>query len=553
MILDLDYAEDGTAFEADICIVGGGAAGITLALGLMGSDRRVLLLESGGERVEEDVQSLSEGEVVDPALHSLPAKYRQRRLGGSTGIWGGRCLPFDAIDFERRPWIEDSGWPFGLDELLPYYAEANGICEAGRFAYTAEEAFAPGGARPIIGRFRGRQFTQNTLERFSLPTDFGRRYRSRLHASRALSVLLHANATELRTDATTGGVAEVAIRTLRGKRYSARAKCFVLAIGGIETPRLLLASMDHHAEGIGNANGWVGRTYMCHIAGTLGEIRLGGADRVWHGYEVSDEGVYCRRRFALTAAAQRSLEIGNFTARLHHPRIPDPAHRTGALSALYLAKPLISYEYSKRLHGEGAASTGAWPQHVRNIVLDPFATVGFLAHLARKRILARRKFPSIVVRPKTGVYSIEFNAEQEPNRNSRIRLVPGSGPDRLGMPRVCVDWRYTGGDMRTVREAVSALADDLETSGCGRLEHDPEAVEAHALRDGALGGHHIGTARMAESPLRGVVDADCRVHGVPNLYVAGSAVFPTSSQANPTLTICAMALRLAEHLQRRAA
>lgn len=285
MILDADEAEDGTAFQADICIVGAGAAGITLALGLMGSGLAVLLLESGGERVEEATRRLCEGEVADPALHSPPDTYRQRRLGGTTGIWGGRCVPFDAMDFERRPWIAESGWPFGIEELLPYYAEANRTCEAGRFAYTAEQAF-PAGTRPIIRHFRGRSFTDNTLERFSLPTDFSRRYRARLLASRDVRVLLHANATELRTGAE-GAITELAVRTLRGKAFTVRAGRSVLAMGSLETPRLLLASRDQHAAGIGNAHGWVGRTYMCRIAGTVGEVRVGDGGAVWHAYEMA--------------------------------------------------------------------------------------------------------------------------------------------------------------------------------------------------------------------------------------------------------------------------
>lgn len=550
MITDAYELEDGTALRADICIVGAGVAGIALALRLMGSGRSVLVLESGGERAEEQTQSLYAGEVADEALHSPPDRYRLRRFGGSSGIWGGRCVPFDAIDFERRPWIWGSGWPFGLRDLLPYYDEANRLCEAGRFAYTAEQAFPRGGARPIIAGFRGRRFTDDALERFSCPTDFGRRYRDRLLAGRDVHVLLHANATEIRTGSDGARADHLAVKTLRGRGFTVHAGRFVLATGGIETPRLLLASRDRHAAGIGNAGDWVGRTYMCHIAGTLGELGAADPDAVWHGYEVSQDGVYCRRRFALTPAAQRDLGVGNFVARLHHPRIADPAHRTGPLSALYLAKPLIGFEYSKRLHGEGRVSAATWSRHVRNVALDPFGTAGFLLHWARERTFAERKFPSVIVRPSGGLYSLDFHAEQEPNPDSRIRLSPDR--DRLGMQRVRVEWRHTTGDMHTVREAVHALAEDLEASGCGRLRYDPAQVEAHALRDGAYGGHHIGTTRMAACPTRGVVDADCRVHGVSNLYVAGSAVFPTSSQANPTLTIAALALRLGDHLSRGA-
>jgi choline dehydrogenase-like flavoprotein len=280
----------------------------------------------------------------------------------------------------------------------------------------------------------------------------------------------------------------------------------------------------------------------------MGEIRLtGGRESVWHGYQISDDGIYCRRRFALTATAQRELEVGNFVARLHHPRIPDPSHRTGALSALYLAKPFISYEYRKRLHGEGTVSAATWLRHVRNVMLEPVGTAAFLLHMLRQRILATRKFPSIIVQSRANTYSLDFHAEQKPNRESRVQL---SGEhDALGLQRILVDWRYGQGDIRTVRTAAGILAEELSASDCGEFRFDPEEVEVCALRDGAFGGHHIGTARMSATPQRGVVDADCRVHGMSNLFIAGSATFPTSGQANPTLTIVAMALRLGEHLQ----
>jgi choline dehydrogenase-like flavoprotein len=547
MICDANTIDNGTTLQADLCIVGAGAAGIALALQFLKSGRTVLLLEAGGETQEQATQSLYEGSVVDPKLHSPPSNYRQRMFGGSTTTWGGRCIPLDPIDFVARPWIAESGWPIAIDALLPYYPQATRLCEAGRFAFTAEEAFA-GGMRPMLTQFKGHRFTDNTLERFSCPTDFGRRYRSDLAESRNVSVLLHANVTNIRTDPDGTTVESLEVRTLTGRVFCVRAQQVVLATGGLEVPRLLLASRDHHANGIGNAYDQVGRFYMCHIAGTMGEIKLtGGRESVWHGYQISDDGIYCRRRFALTATAQRELEVGNFVARLHHPRIPDPSHRTGALSALYLAKPFISYEYRKRLHGEGTVSAATWLRHVRNVMLEPIGTASFLLHMLRQRILATRKFPSIIVQSRANTYSLDFHAEQEPNRESRVQL---SGEhDALGLQRILVDWRYGEGDIRTVRKAAGILAEELSASGCGEFRFDPEEVAVCALRDGAYGGHHIGTARMSATPQRGVVDADCRVHGMSNLFIASSATFPTSGQANPTLTIVAMALRLGEHLQ----
>jgi choline dehydrogenase-like flavoprotein len=269
---------------------------------------------------------------------------------------------------------------------------------------------------------------------------------------------------------------------------------------------------------------------------------------VHHGYEISAEGIYCRRRLALRPEVQRSQRLGNFVARLHHPRITDPAHRSAVLSLLYLAKPLVPYEYSKRLHGDGHASLRNWLRHVGNVVTGPFEAMAFAWHLLRDRKLAKRKFPTIIVKSKANLYSVDFYAEQQPDPASRVMLDEGA-PDALGMPRLRIDWRYTAGDVDTVKRAVALLAAEFERTGVGRLEYEPQAVEAEITRDGALGGHHIGTARMGSDPRDSVVDLDCRVHGIDNLFVASSATFPTSSQANPTLTIVALSLRLAEHLR----
>lgn len=547
MIEDINTIEDGTRLDADICIVGAGAAGITIALQFLASNRRVILLEAGSFGADAATQTLYEGTVVDERLHAPPDRFRQRRFGGSTTIWGGRCMPFDPIDFKSRPYIHGAGWPFGREALDPYYPRANELCEAGEFAYTAEEAF-PSGMREIIDGFRSDRVSSNTLERFSRPTDFGRIYRKPLADAAAVRVLLNANVTRLQASEGGERIESVEVRTIAGKRFTVRASQFVLAAGGIEVPRLLLASNDVHKSGIGNGADLVGRTYMCHVAGTMGELTVERpASAVSHGYEISADGIYCRRRFAVTAATQRALGIGNIVARLHHPRITDPSHGSGVLSALYLILPLISYEYSKRFRDEDPGSAARWLGHVRNVVADAFGTAGFFYKMLTRRVLASRKFPSVIVRPKSNRYALEFHAEQEPNPASRITL--SNDTDRLGMPRVRIDWRYTATDIRTVAVAYEVLAEEFARSGCGRLDFERERVEEIAMRDGAYGGHHLGTARIGTTPSTGVVDADCKVHGIANLHVASGAVFPTSSQANPTLTIVALALRLAERLK----
>ncbi len=550
MLLDFSSLPDGHAIGAEICIIGAGAAGITLALELARTGIDVLLLEAGGVNYESSTQSLYEGEVVDARMHSPPDKYRQRRLGGTTTIWGGRCVPFDSIDFETRDYVPHSGWPVTHAEILPYYPAANRLCEAGQFAYTVAAA-EDVRFRPLIKDFEGTHFTTDHLERFSCPTNFGARYHHKLRDADTVRLLLHANVTHLQLNEAGTAVVGATLRSLTGTTGSATAKRFILAVGGLESARLLLASRDIQAAGIGNEYDAVGRYYMCHVAGTIGAIRFNlPLSSVWYGYEISDDGVYCRRRFALRAATQRQLGLGNFVARLHHPRIADPSHQSAILSLLYLAKPLIAYEYAMRLTDTRPANLAVWAHHLANVAHGPFDAVRFAWHMLRDRKLAGRKFPSIILRPKVNLFSLDFHAEQQPNPSSRVKLAHSL--DQLGVQRLEIDWRYTPGDVETVRRAISLLATDIREFGKGSFEYDEESIETEMTRYGAYGGHHIGTARMGNDPRSSVVNGDCRVHGVENLYVVGSAVFPTSSQANPTLTIVAFALRLAEHLKKSA-
>lgn len=546
MIDDANDLPNDTVLSADLCIVGAGAAGIALALEFAHGASTVLVLEAGGRRAEPATQALYEGEVADERLHSPPHRYRQRVFGGSTTIWGGRCTPFEALDFERHAAMAHSGWPIGAAALAPHYGRASRLCEAGEPCYTADAAC---GGAPMIEGFAGRHFDGDAVERFSCPTDFAARHGAKLAASRQVRVLLHANVTALRLTPDGRRIEQLEVRTLRGVRFGVRARATVLAVGGLETPRLLLASRGPaYPDGVGNRHDVVGRYYMCHLAGTLGSVRFAPQVRVDHGYQRSDEGVYCRRRLALKPAVRAQLGLRGFAARLHHPRITDPAHRSGPLSALYLARALVPWEYARRLHGGDAGGVRGWLRHLGNVLRDLPATLAFLGHLLRDRRLADRKFPSIVVQPPSRCYSLDFHAEQEPSPESRITLAPDAR-DALGVPRLRVDWRYTPGDVESVRRALALLREDLARGGIGTLDYAPQAVEAEITRYGAYGGHHIGTARMGTDPRHSVVDADCRVHGIDNLYVAGSAVFPTSGHANPTLPLLALALRLAAHLR----
>jgi choline dehydrogenase-like flavoprotein len=550
VICNADSIPNGSCLRADVCIIGAGPAGIALALDLSERGFSVLLLESGFMKEDPTTQRLYEGDVADKKLHSPPDKYRQRRFGGSTAIWGGRCMPFDPLDFEARSYVQHSGWPISYDDLLPYYPRANDLAEAGRFSYRAEDALGAD-TLPLIRGFESERVLTNGLERFSCPTHFGNRYARQLQLTPYVNVLLGANCTGIRLQPNKMAVRTVDVQTLTGTRFSATCRITVLAVGGLETARLLLASNDVAPEGIGNSHDVVGRYYMCHIAGNVGRLTIkGSTENVRHGYELSPEGIYCRRRLAVAPAEQQRLGLSNAVARLHFPRITDPVHRSGVLSGLFLARRLISYEYGKRLNDGNSSTTSAdYARHVLNVATDPVDTTAFLLHWLSRRSLADRKYPSVILRNRTNRFSLEMHGEQIPQSNSRVKL--SDKIDTLGMPKLHIDWRYSNSDIESIRGTLNVLSQEFAASGVARFEYDDENLEEDLTRFGAYGGHHIGTARMGNNERFSVVNAECQVHTVNNLFISGSAVFPTSSQANPTLTIIALSLRLGHTIAKK--
>ncbi len=542
-----DEVPRGTVLRADVCVVGAGPAGIALALALSGRGLSVLLLEAGRRPQDPLAQALYEGELANPQ-HSPPHRYRMRGLGGSSTRWGGRCMPFDPIDFERRDWVDAPGWPIAYDELRPHYVAANALAEAGRFAYDAREAFPA--LPPLVTGFNSDIVRTTGLERFSCPTDFGRRYARRLQLATDVQVLEGAVCTAIRLQADGLAVDWLDIATLAGNRLRARARAVVLAAGGLETARLMLCSNDVVPQGVGNRHDVVGRYYMCHLAGNVGTLEIHGTPAdVRHGYEVDADGVYCRRRLSIAHSHQRHEGLLNAVARLHFPRITDPSHGSGVLSGLFLARRFISYEYGRRLQDPQAGSLAAQARHLRNLVCDGADTAAFLGHWIARRTLAQRKFPSVILRNRTNRFSLELHGEQVPHPASRVSL--GDTVDALGLRRLRVDWRHQPQDIDSLARTLDWIAAEFARTGAGRLRFRRETLEEDLLRHGAYGGHHIGTARMGLDPRTSVVDAQCRVHSVRNLFVAGSAVFPTASQANPTLTLVALSLRLAQHLASR--
>jgi choline dehydrogenase-like flavoprotein len=523
---------------ADICIVGSGAAGLTLAARCADLGLDVLLLEAGGERTEPESQQFYEGEVVDPRVHWPLDTYRVRALAGTTGLWGGRSIPFDPIDFEPRDWVANSGWPIGYDEVARYYPAAMEAAEAGAFDHVPSAPIVPG----LDG-----EWLHTTIERFSRPTNFWTRYGEKLTAAGNVRIVTNAAVTAIRVTEGAATVDYLEVRTPGGATWQVRADAYAIAAGGLETTRLLLASNDVLPAGLGNAGDWLGRGYMCHLAATFGVAAFSGPRAgIGYGYERDADGIYIRRRIAPTPEAQRHFRLLNCTARLHIRDANDPSHGDPVLSLMYLAAFRVKYEYSRSAR-EADRSFGPYMRHVGNIARHPVQLFDFIRTWGVKRYLASRRIPSIALPSRDNRYPLEFVFEQSPNPDSRVTL--GTERDAYGMPRLKVDWRVAAEDFAAAKRAYRLLGEELERTRTGTLDFDEDGLEDALLDAAAYGGHHSGTARMSATETDGVVDRDCRVHGIDNLYVASSAVTPTSSQANPTLTIIALALRLADHLK----
>jgi choline dehydrogenase-like flavoprotein len=543
----------------DVAVVGAGPVGIATALELADRGLDVIVIESGEETPQEPIQHLSDAAEWDSEIHAPMAMAVRRQVGGTSTIWGGRCVPYDRVDFDRRAVTGGIGWPVGYDDLKPFIQRACDWFVCGRAIFNAAET----GCLPtsIVPGLPANAVSTSSLERWSLPTNFGREYRARLRQSRNIRVVVGLTCTEVVCEEGERRVSHLACQTLQRKRVRVRARRYVLACGGLESTRLLLASRDADGRALGDHSDHLGRWYMGHVEGVIANVRFTTPPRrTIFGYERDVDGVYVRRRFSFARDFQREQGLPNIVAWLANPELADASHRSGPLSFAYLAlaSPLgrclapdaqrISLTGTK-VPGSpyGGAHRSRPSRHFVNIAREPFQTLSFAATIGARRFLARnRRVPGFFVYNRDNVYPFQYHGEHIPSRHSRVML--SEERDSLGMPRLRIDLRFGTADVDGVVRAHRAWDDYLRRTGCGRLEylHDDPAQAVWSRVGG--GFHQVGTTRVSERPEDGVVDRDLAVHGFPDLYVASSSVFATSSQANSTFMTVVFALRLADHL-----
>lgn len=563
MIEDLGTLSEDLSVEAELAVIGSGPAGIVTALEAAKHGHSVILLESGSRSFDPAVQELSEAASWDHHRHAPLAISMRRQVGGTSNIWGGRCVPFDPVDFAPRPYLDIPAWPVSYEAVQAYFQRACDWMVCGRAVFSSSDVPNLPGA--IVPGFADGDVRASSLERWSLPTNYGAVYKEDLERSTLVRLLTGVTCTEIVCPREGGRAQHLECRTHAGGQVRVTAKAFVVACGGLEGTRLLMSSTGPEGEQIGNRSGHLGRWYMAHVEGSIANVRFSTPPRqTVYDYERDIDGVFVRRRFSFTEEYQRAHSLPNVVSWLGNWEIPDARHHSGELSFAYLAltSPLGSRfaPEVQRLSLTGAEIPGtpyglatitSRGSHLRNIARHPLDTSRWVIDFGTRRFLARgRKVPGFFVYNRENLYPLQYHGEQLPNPSSAVAL--SDEVDRLGRKKLTIDLRFTRADIDGIVRAHEHWDRYLRKLGIGHIEHQHQHQDLEHAIDARMGGgfHQAGTTRMSASSSDGVVDENLAVHGVPNVYVASSSTFVTSGQANSTFMVVVFATRLADHLDR---
>jgi len=561
MMIDARSIPSGKTIETEVCIVGAGPAGISLARELIGQGFRVSLLETGGTEPDEAIQSMAAG-ADDTIGDFYPGAIymRTRRYGGTSHQWqidmqdgrrGVRYTTLDPIDFEKRDWLPHSGWAISRKDLDPYYERAHQVCQTGPYDYKTETWEDEGAKRLPFDEDR----VTTRMFHFGPRDVFSQDYRKELEQSSNVTLYTYATAIELLTNDAAQTVTQVKVATLEGNTFQISAKVVVLAIGGLEVARLMLLSDSTQKNGLGNQHDLVGRFLMDHPVVRSGVLlppnrqainRLNLYDVRW------SKGSLVIGKPVLSDSVMRREQLLNMNTAIfpaagiyqHNPlRMLLPQGRRFRSPAIESAQTIVKSLKRRQLpknalrHAANLA-TGLddliyyeWRKKPRILKPYGFDTGGW------------SKLPDREQR--FGCFEVFHLTEQAPDPENRVTL--GDVRDRLGCRKLQIHWKWNEIDRRSARRAQDIFAEEFARVGLGKLRLERDRGTPQIFLPSIH--HHMGTTRMHEDPKQGVVDSTCRVHGVSNLYIASSSVFPTGGYANPTLTIIALALRVADQVK----
>ena len=499
MLFDADATDRGVfARTFDVCVVGAGPAGITVARRLAARGLDVALMEAGGLDYSDQSQDFYRGAVVGHEYHATDVT-RLRYFGGTSNHWGGRCRTLEAHDFEAHAFHALSGWPIGKGALDPYRDETDAILDL-----PSAEHFPDRPAATMAEDFTTIRF------RMSPPTRFGEKYRDEIIASERIRLVLNANLVDLRLGPDLASVTEAVFKsyTPGDPGFLVKARAFCLCLGGLENPRMLLNARGQLPAGIGNAHDLVGRFFCEHIGVRAGKVLF--ADTVWPSADYGPTPEMMRARGALDFNLILKTEAMSLKKEFSR--------------SLICATPFTERLAAQVLGWKINCDTGGMRKYLAAAWADEEARGGQV---------------SLVI-------------EQALNPDSRVRL--SEERDAFGLQRLALDWRVSALDYHTLRSAMLTLGERLAEQGAGRVQlqdwllAEPPVLPPMGQGDEIALHHHMCTTRMSADPRTGVVDADCRVHGMANLYLGGSSVFASAGHANPTYTVVQLALRLGDHL-----
>jgi choline dehydrogenase-like flavoprotein len=529
----------------DVCVIGSGPAGITLAREISQAGFRVCLLESGGKK--SGPQTLNTGSVDSEHGYGeqILREGRRRQFGGTANLWNHqvrgesgrhiRYLPLDEIDFERRDWVPESGWPFSRHDLQPFYELAGQFCGIGHFASPSEGP----GAGALSGQPWQTEKIESVASLFGSSEIFLDRYRRELPRDERVNVILNATLLEVKMDSISRTITAAVASTPKRRRFMVRAQIFVLAAGGMENARVLLLQEALQSGGLGNQHDMVGRCFMDHPAITLGTLIPSSGEIFARArfYDQHDEqGQDKMHILHIRSEVMRREKMLNLCAVLV-PHLKDFwSNRWPIFHQVMLRAPRFIYRHLVPAPPSGLQNGGEPSRPFRQRLLEQYYSLGQCGWSRRGNL--EQRFAEF------GVHGL---VEQAPDLSNRITL--GDEKDLFGQPKAKVYWRWNELDLASIRTAQTIFREQLSGARIGAFLPVEETTMGAYPRRFSSPHHFMGTTRIHDNPRKGVVDADCRVHEVSNLFIAGSSVFPTGGFANPTLTIVALALRLAAYLK----
>jgi choline dehydrogenase-like flavoprotein len=508
----------------DILVVGSGPAGVLLCDRL--SAAQSLCLVEAGPIPDREKGKFTNIICENSYFHPAGDKYRVFGPGGSSSAWAGRCVPFDRQDLE----LTNDTWPLSINELRKYYELAFnklGIC-CPSYDSLMKEADS---TLPRLPTLLSDRFDQNSYDFYSLPTDVGKIYLPGLRKRKNFKYYDKTVVYDLVLNKDQDIIDVYCANS--GKKYILKTRKIIFAAGGLECTRLFLNLFKKGRIKI-NEN-VLGKGYMTHLAGTLGSFVA--EKPLTYGYgEVF--GSFARRKYRFI---KRSADELAFTARVHFPDIEDPVHKSGALSLLYLMRKFVGYEYGLRL----TKDRDTVRTHLKNVIFGIPEILRVYSDIFISKFMRRRKKPPLF-EPVSNIFNLDVHTEQSWDQESFISL--SNIKDQFGLHNIKVDWKPVSRDLDQLGKNIKHLIEKLGRNFVSLTELDEKKVCDELLRHGAFGGHFIGTVRFGINKKQSVLNENLQLHNHNNIYCISSAVFPSSSHANPTLTLAALTLRLADHL-----